>query len=204
MRRMEGRKRGVFSVLLFFLAAVSIVGLAGAMAAREKALSDAAASAVEGKRLFYAARDIESSFWKSVKIGISNCAKNGDAEGCVKSDYLAGWKSYAEDYWLDDTEFSVFSGTLSGGGAVSQSGAQWDAPLTITKVPVKAGSSAVYLLRAAMTTSVGYNGIFVRIDGIDATTYSLMKSGESYSCVYVPVAGEVPDLGDEYSSLPTC
>lgn len=201
VKRMEG-KRGVFSVLMFLLAAVSIVGLAGAMVAGEKALSDATASAVEGKRLFYAARDIESSFWKSVKMGISNCAKDGDAEGCVKSSYLAGWKKYAESYWLDDAEFSVFAGSLSGGGAVSKSEAQWDAPLAVTKVPVKAGRMTVYLVRAAITTSTGYNGIFVRLDGRDADTYALMKNGESYSCIYVPAAGATLELSEEYSSLP--
>lgn len=200
------RKKGVFSVLLFLLAAVSIVGLAGAMAAREKALSDAAASAVEGKRLFYAARDIESSFWKSVKIGFSNCAdRKEDVEGCVKSNYLAYWKGYAESYWLKDAKFSVFAGSLSDGVVVSKSDAKWDSPLAITKVPIRAGKITVgYLLRAAITTSTGYNGIFVEIDGSDADTYALMKSGESYSCMYMPVAGKVIDLGEEYSSLPVC
>lgn len=222
------RKKGVFSVLLFLLAAVSIVGLAGAMAAREKALSDAAASAVEGKRLFYAARDIESSFWKSVKIGFSNCAdRKEDFEGCVKSDYLADWKGYAESYWLKDAKFSVFAGSLSDGDVSEYKEVRlynlintemekvdgdsseyepdrWDSPLTMTKVPVTAGKITVYILRAATTTSTGYNGIFVEIDGSDADTYALMKSGESYSCMYIPVAGEVIDLGEEYSSLPVC
>ncbi len=197
--------RGVFSVLLFLLAAVSIAGLAGATAAREKALSDGVASAVEGKQLFYAARDIESSFWKSVKIGFSNCAdRKEDFESCVKSNYLADWKKYAESYWLEDAKFSVFADSLSG-SAVSKSDAKWDSSLTITKVPIKAGKITVYILRAAITTSTGYSGIFVEIDGSDADTYALMKSGESYSCVhYVPVAGNVPDLGEEYSSLPVC
>lgn len=199
--------RGVFSVLLFLLAAVSIVGLAGAMAAREKALSDGVASAVEGKRLFYAARDIESSFWKSVKIGFSNCADREveDFESCVKSGYLADWKGYAESYWLKDATFSVFAGSLSDGVVVvSKSDAKWDSPLAITRVPIKAGKITAYFLRAAITTSTGYNGIFVEIDGSDADTYALMKSGESYSCLYMPVAGEVIDLGEEYSSLPVC
>lgn len=202
--------RGVFSVLLFLLAAVSIAGLAGAMAAREKALSDGVASAVEGKRFFYAARDIESSFWKSVKIGFSNCAdrKVEDFESCVKSDYLADWKGYAESYWLEDATFSVFAGSLSDGAVVvavvSKSDAKWDFPLAITRVPIKAGKITAHILRAAITTSTGYNGIFVEIDGSDADTYALMKSGESYSCLYMPVAGEVIDLGEEYSSLPVC
>lgn len=200
---MDGKK-GVFSVLLFLLAAVSIAGLAGAMAAREKALSDGVASAVDGKRLFYAARDIESSFWKSVKIGILNCAdKKEDFEECVKSRYLAEWKRYAESYWLEDAKFSVFAGSLSG-GAVSMSQALWSSPLVITKVPVKTGKMTVYLLRAAITTSTGYNGIFVGMDGRDAATYAMLKNGEGYSCLYVPVAGEVLDLGEEYSSLPVC
>ncbi len=197
-------KRGVFSVLLFLLATVSIVGLAGAMAAREKALSDGVASAVDGKRLFYAARDIESSFWKSVKIGFSNCAdKKEDFEDCVKSRYLAEWKRYAESYWLEDAKFSVFAGSLSG-GAVSKSEAQWDSPLTITKVPIKAGKiTAGYHLRAAITTFTGHN-IFVGMDGRDAKTYAMLKNGEGYSCLYVPVAGDVLELGEEYSNLPLC
>lgn len=201
-------KRGVFSVLLFLLATLSIVGLAGAMAVREKALSDGVAAAVDGKRLFYAARDLESSFWKSAKIGFSSCAdKNEDFEDCVKSRYLAEWKRYAESYWLDDTKFSVFAGSLSGGGTVSRSWAQWDSPLAIIKVPIKAGKTiAVYHLRAAIITSTDYNGIFVKIDGREANTYALLKSGESYSCVYVPsaVAGAAFELGVEYSSLPIC
>lgn len=197
--------KGVFSVLLFLLAAVSIVGLAGAMAAREKALSNGVASAVEGKQLFYAARDIESSFWKSVKIGFSNCVdRKEDFEGCVKSNYLAEWKRYAENYWLEDAKFSVFADSLSD-GAVSPSAAQWNSSLTITKVPIKAGKITIgYILRAAITTSTGYRGIFVGIDGSDADTYALIKSGESYSCVHAPVAGNVLELGEEYSSLPVC
>lgn len=205
-RIMEGR-RGVFSVLLFLLATVSIAALAGAMAVREKTLSDATASAVEGKRLFYAARDIESSFWKSVKIGFSNCAdRKEDFESCVKSGYLAEWKKYAENYWLDDgAKFDVFAGKLSGEGDVSEyPGLQWDSPLEITKVPIKVGKITVgHLLKAAITTFTGHD-IFVRIDGRDADTYALMKSGESYSCIYVPAAGEVFELSEEYSSLPVC
>lgn len=197
------KRRGVFSVLLFLLAAVSIAGLAGAMAHWEKALSDGVASAVEGKRLFYAARDIESSFWKSVKVGVSNCAKTGDAEECVKSNYLAEWKRYAESYWLDDVKFSVFAGSSSG-GAISKSQARWDSPLAIMRVPIRAGKVTVYILRAAITTSIGYNGIFAEIVGRDAKTYALMKSGESYSCVYVPAAGATLELSEEYSSLPLC
>lgn len=196
--------RGVFAILLLLLASVSIIGLAGALQIREKKTVEGIATAVEAKRIFYAARDIESSFWKTVRIGVSNCAKAGDVETCVKTGYLQEWKGYAEKYWLDYATFAAFAGSYFSGGGVTGSSAvaAWDSPLTITKIPVNQDN--VYAIRAAIGTSPDYNGIFVEIDGRDAKTYALMKSGESYSCLYVPVAGEVLELGGEYSGFPVC
>lgn len=192
--------RGIFAVLLLLLASVSIMGLASAFQILEKKTVEGIATAVEAKRLFYAARDIESSFWKSVRTGISNCAKADDVETCVKTGYLQDWKRYAESYWLD-AKFLAYAGSLSGGW-VAKSQAAWDSPLTIIKIPVN--QNGVHAIRATITTSTGYDGIFVEIDGRDARTYALMKSGESYSCLHVPVAGDALELGVEYSGLPAC
>ncbi len=189
--------RGVVALILFALLASLTFGIYSSIEARNGQMRDAIALAAEQKRTFYTAKDLEDTFWQTVRIAVrktsDSCQKGCTLllEETLKRD-LGNWQDFAEHY--PNQEVSVVSGWLDRATLELKSESPVEEfPMVVFEVPEE--GFRIFTVYVVETPEA--NGIFAKVNGNSTSTLALIPAGSSWSCA-APIT-QLPKL-----DLPFC
>lgn len=190
--------RGVIAVSLLFIALLVLVGFIGTTVSVQKRLGESLKESLQQDRVFYAASDIESAFWKTMRAATHESATLG--EDSLQSrqrllGYLSGWTDWASNHYEADAGVKIVSGVWLGDESSLELSDSRDLDLESDNemilstrrdfdVPVSASGEtitvAVYFV--SVTRTPDSSGIYVRVSGTNHRIMDSIPAGAHYAC----------------------
>ena len=189
--------RGMIAVSLLLVALIVVVGFIGTTASAEKRLRESLQESLQQERVFYAASDIESAFWKTVKAATHESAALGEDSFAFRQrllDYLSAWNYWASDNYEVDAKVEILTGISNDANSLELSNSRkleleydnemilstrrdFDIPIATSGETVKV---AVYII--SVTRTLTSSGIYARVSGESHSIMDSIPAGAQYVC----------------------